>query len=75
MKVSLKLVDKGMEVEIHAENDIEIIALEAWSDKYFNGKEDAFLIVSRDMVAPNNARTRPASAVGTDGESDESAGG
>lgn len=26
-------------------------------------------------ILPNNASTRPASAVGTDGESDESAGG
>jgi hypothetical protein len=75
MKVSLKLVDKGMEVEIHAENDLEIIALEAWSDKYFNGKEGAFLIVSRDMVAPNNACTRPAFGSDGLGDSRKSAGG
>lgn len=75
MKVNLNLVSDGMQIEIHSENDVESIALEAWADKYFNNKEGAFLVISRNAIAPNNACTRPASAVGTDSESDKSAGG
>lgn len=47
----------------------------AWYQPDINMLEFKFDYVQQMMATPNNACTRPASAAGTDGESDESAGG
>ncbi len=47
----------------------------AWYQPDINILEFKFDYVQQMMATPNNACTRPASAVGTGGESDESAGG
>ncbi len=58
MKTFLKMIDfDKYQLEIHSENDVESIALKAWSDRYFdiNDIKDkgAILLIVHTTVKEN----------------------